>query len=162
MRKIFAVAAAACFTLGGAAYYSKSSAAPPAPLGVEFPQYEPQKVVYHVTSGASWFGKEHRQRLKVLSNHIAALPPASSDLRVVMQGDGVDLLIAARKDAFLAAEIDRLKVAGVRFLICANTMGARKLDTTRDLHGAARTDFVRAGVAEAARLQGAGYVYMKI
>jgi intracellular sulfur oxidation DsrE/DsrF family protein len=126
-----------------------------------FPEYEPQKVIYHVTSGAGWLGSEHRQRLRVLSNHIAALPKGAADLRVVLQGEGVDLLIAARKTESLAAEIDRLKTAGVRFLVCANTIGARKIDIA-NLHGADRADFVKAGVAESARLQAAGYVYLKI
>ncbi len=162
MRKVFVVTAIAGLALGGAAFHSRLSAAPPSPLGIEFPAYEPQKVIYHVMSGSDWFGKEHRHRLKILSNHVAALPPGSSDIRVVLQGDGVDLLIAARKNDGLASQIDRLKKAGVRFLVCANTMGARKLDAGRDLYSVAREDFVKAGVAEAARLQGAGYVYMKI
>jgi intracellular sulfur oxidation DsrE/DsrF family protein len=45
--------------------------------------------------------------------------------------------------------------------VCANTIGARKIDIA-NLHGADRADFVKAGVAESARLQAAGYVYLKI
>lgn len=97
----------------------------------------------------------------MLSNHVAALPRGAADLRVVLQGEGVDLLLAAQKNVTLAADIDRLKASGVRFLVCANTIIARRLDIA-NLHGAARGDFVRAGVAETARLQAAGYVYLKI
>lgn len=161
MRKALILAALVGAGLLGGSLYSKTAAAPPTPLDIVFPEYEPQKVVYHVTAGAGWLGSEHRQRLRVLSNHVAALPKGAADLRVVLQGEGVDLLIAARKNESLAAEIDRLKTSGVRFLVCANTVVMRKLDIA-NLHGADRADFVKAGVAESARLQAAGYVYLKI
>jgi len=161
MRRAFILAELVGAGLLGGSLYSKTAAAPPTPLDIIFPEYEPQKVVYHVTAGAGWLGSEHRQRLKVLSNHVAALPKGAADLRVVLQGEGVDLLIAAQKSESLGAEIGRLKASGVRFLVCANTIVARKLDVAT-LHGVARADFVRAGVAETARLQAAGYVYLKI
>ncbi len=163
MRKGILLAAAAGLALVGAALHSQSSAAPPqiAPP-IAFTDYEPQKVVYHITAGANWFGSEHRQRLNVLGNHVRALPPQSSDIRVVLQGSGIDLLVVARKDTALSAQIDELKKAGVRFLICANTVATRKIEVERDLHGVAASDFVKAGVAETARLQALGFVYMKI
>ena len=163
MRKEIILAAAAGLALGGAALHSRSSAAaPPTPLKIAFPEYEPQKVVYHITSGANWFGSEHRQRLNVLANHVRALPPNSSDIRVVLQGSGLDLLVVARKDTVLSARIDELKKAGVRFLVCVNTVTSRKIDVLRDLHGVIAGDFVKAGVAETANLQGRGFVYLKI
>ncbi len=161
MRRALVLATLVAAGLLGGSLYSKTAAAPPTPLDIVFPEYEPQRVVYHVTAGAGWLGSEHRQRLRVLGNHVAALPKGAADLRVVLQGEGVDLLIAAHKTQSLAAEIDRLKASGVRFLVCANTIGARKLEIA-NLHGAGRADFVRAGVAETARLQAAGYVYLKI
>ncbi len=161
MRRAIVLAALVAAGLLGGSLYSKTSAAPPAPLDIVFPEYGPQRVVYHVTAGAGWLGSEHRQRLKVLSNHVAALPKGAADLRVILQGEGVDLLLAAHNNESLAADINRLKASGVRFLVCANTVVARKLDVA-NLYGAARPDFVRAGVVETARLQAAGYAYLKI
>jgi uncharacterized protein len=163
MRKAIFLAAAAGLALVGAALHSQPSAAPPqAALQLAYPDYEPQKVVYHINSGANWFGSEHRQRLNVLRNHVRALPAQSSDIRVVLQGSGLDLLVVARKDIALSAQIDDLKKAGVRFLVCANTVATRKIDLERDLHGVVASDFVKAGVAETARLQSLGFVYLKI
>lgn len=163
MRRGVILAAAAGLALGGAALHSRSSsAAPPTPLKIAFPEYEPQKVVYHITAGANWFGSEHRQRLNVLGNHVRALPPHSSDIRVVLQGSGLDLLVVARKDTALSARIDELKKAGVRFLVCINTVTSRKILFERDLYAVTAGDFVKAGVAETARLQAQGFVYLKI
>lgn len=163
MRKGILLAAVVGLALGGAALHSQPSASPPqTALQLAYPDYEPQKVVYHITAGANWFGSEHRQRLNVLRNHVRSLPKQSSDIRVVLQGSGLDLLVVARKDTALSAQIDELKKAGVRFLICANTVTTRKVDVERELHGVAVSDFVKAGVAETARLQSLGFVYLKI
>lgn len=162
MYKALMLAAAVGVALAGVAL-RQGNAAPPAPdLGIVFADYEPQKVVYHIDAGANRLGSEHRHRLAVIRSHVRALPAGTSDLRVVLQADGLDLLVAARKDPSLAGQIDELKAAGVRFLICANTVTARKLDAERVLHGMDRADVIRSSVAEISRLQAQGYVYLKI
>ncbi|MDB5571072.1 MAG: hypothetical protein JWN93_2255 [Hyphomicrobiales bacterium] len=133
----------------------------PASPAISFPHYAPQKVAYHLDVNGGWFGAKHWQRLKVLDNHVQAVSPGGLDLRVVLQGDGLDLLLAARKDPALAASIDNLKKSGVRFLVCSNTLTGRKIDPELDLHGVAREDLVGAGVAELSRLQATGFVYLK-
>lgn len=130
---------------------------PPAARG----GYGDQRVVYHLAESGGLFGRRHRQRLANMENHRAATATGRLDLVVVMNGDGVDLLVAARGDADLARRIDALKAAGVRFLICRNTLIGRHLDWTRDLHGVAPDDIVDAGVAEIARLEGGGYAYLR-
>jgi len=162
MRKAFFFGALVGLGLTGTALYHYPTPTAPAPLGIVFPEYGPQKVVYHITAGAGWLGSEHLQRLRSMGNHVRALPKDGSDLRVVLQGAGLDLLIAARKTPALALEIDQLKQKGVQFVVCANTLVMRKLDVERDLYGVARADIVKGGVVEAARLQTAGYVYLKI
>jgi uncharacterized protein len=80
----------------------------------------------------------------------------------VLQGGGLDLLLKAKGDAGMAADIDRLKAAGVRFLICRNTLTQRGIDPYTQLHGVHDADIIRAGVGEAAKLAAAGFVYMKM
>lgn len=56
MRKALILAGLVATGLLGGSLYSRPAAAPPAPLDMSFPEYEPQKVVYHVTAGAGWLG----------------------------------------------------------------------------------------------------------
>ena len=89
MRRAFILAALVGAGLLGGSLYSKTAAAPPTPLDIIFPEYEPQKVVYHVTAGAGWLGSEHRQRLKVLERvdihrvQICALTIDSMDMNAL-------------------------------------------------------------------------------
>lgn len=169
MRKIviaatLVAAAAVVPIVGGAVWFAGSARMrPPSPAAaLYFPTAEPQQVVYHVMGGGGWFGREHLHRMSIISNHLEAVGEGFLDLRVVLQGDGLDLLIAARSDSKLAARIDRFKAAGVRFMICRNSLVARRLDPERDLYGVDRADIVAAGVAEVARLQKLGFAYLKI
>ena len=125
-----------------------------------FPLFEPQKVAYHVSTGGGWFGREHRHLLDVLENHVEATGPGFIDLRVVLQGDGVDILTAARDDKALSDRIDKLRAGGVRFVPCANTLIGRRIDPSL-LYGVTPEDIVSAGVAELARLQAHGYAYIR-
>ncbi len=124
------------------------------------PAYAPQRVVYHVAENGGFLGRGFKKLLQVASNHVEALETGQLDLRIVLQGDGVDLLTDARGDTALAARIDTLKAKGVRFLVCGNTLRMRKIEASR-LHGIAPGDVVRAGVAEITALQQQGYVYVK-
>lgn len=121
---------------------------------------EPQKVAYHVSTGGGWFGREHRHLLDVLENHVEATGPGFIDLRVVLQGDGVDILTAARGDTALSGRIDKLRAGGVRFIPCANTLIGRRIDPAL-LYGVKPEDLVSAGVAELARLQSQGFAYIR-
>jgi uncharacterized protein len=126
-----------------------------------FEPYDAQRVVYHVTDGKGLFERKWKNLLHVAKNHVDAVAFGELDLRIVMQGGGIDLLRAAAKDAALATEIDRLKRQGVRFVVCKNTLALKGIDPAT-LHGVSRADIVSSSVAEAAKLARDGYVYMKM
>lgn len=71
------------------------------------------------------------------------------DIRVVSLGDGVTLFQLAQDNWDLAGRIDAFKAAGVRFLVCANTLRERKIDLGT-LHGGGEDDIVPSGDAELA------------
>lgn len=129
---------------------------------IHFDAYEPQKAVYHVTTGGGWFGREHKHLLTVLNNHMNAVGAGFLDLYVVMQGDGLDLLLAAKSDPKLAEAIDRLKKNGAHFEICYNTLVQRQIDPFEDLYGVQRADIVGAGIAEVTHLVARGFVYLHL
>jgi uncharacterized protein len=72
---------------------------------------------------------------------------------------GVKLFQMARTDSALAAAIDALRSKDVRFLVCRNTLRGMGL-RPEDLYGVRPDDIVPSGVAEIARLQGLGFVYV--
>lgn len=132
------------------------------PAAMYFPLYEPQKVVYHVKTGGGWFGRSHRHLVTVAKNHLNAVGEGFLDLRIVLQGDGVDILTAAKSDGQLAGAIKALRGRGVRFLVCYNTLAMRRIDYQRDMYGVGRDDLVSAGVAEVAKLEKDGFVYLRL
>jgi intracellular sulfur oxidation DsrE/DsrF family protein len=83
------------------------------------------------------------------------------DLRVVMHGNGLDLLKVAKTDEEFKSKIDNLKLQGTSFKVCANTLKGKKLDYQKDLHDVKKSDIVPSGVAELAILQGQGFAYVK-
>lgn len=121
--------------------------------------YADQKVVYHnggsVPDATAYF----KRLLGNLRNHVEAVGKEHVDLRVISLGDGVTLFQLARDDRDLAGRIDAIMAAGVRFLVCANTLQERKIDRGT-LHGVGEDDIVPSGVAELARLQGMGFAYI--
>ena len=65
----------------------------------------------------------------------------------------------AKTDSALRSEVDALRAKGVSFLICRNTLNGMGLHA-EDLYGVRPQDVVPSGVAEIARLQGLGFVYL--
>jgi len=154
---MFAIAAVGF--VGSKTGSARAGALPP---DIHFGAYEPQKAVYHVTTGGGWFGREHTHLLTVLRNHMNAVGPGFLDVQVVMQGDGVDLMLAARKDPKLADAIDRLVADGARFVICYNTLVQRHIDPYTQMYRIKREQIVGAGVAEVTQLVSQGYIYLRI
>jgi intracellular sulfur oxidation DsrE/DsrF family protein len=134
----------------------------PAILNMSFPAYEEQKVVYHVTFSGGFRNRAYRNLLSVASNHMDAVGDAWIDIRIVLQGDGLDLLIAAKSDPDFAQKIDALKKRGARFTVCWNTVTARGLDPDKTMHGVRHADLVQSSMAEVAKLLHQGYVYLKL
>ncbi|OGI38832.1 MAG: hypothetical protein A2140_04030 [Candidatus Muproteobacteria bacterium RBG_16_62_13] len=117
-----------------------------------------QKAVYHVNGGDA---KQHLATLNNIQNHIKAVGKDNLDLRVVMHGNGLDLVKEAKTNKELSSRIDKLKLQGVAFNVCKNTLTGKKLDYKKDLYDVSEKDIVPAGVAELAILQSKGFAYIK-
>lgn len=132
-------------------------------------RYGKQKVVYHIN-----YDDPNTQAgaLRNIQNHINAVGAENLDLKVVMHGKGLSLLLAP--DAVqntklkhgnatdeIQAKISGLKDQGVEFQVCSNTLRGKKIDMEKDLYDVEEVDIVPSGVAELARLQAMGYTYIK-
>jgi intracellular sulfur oxidation DsrE/DsrF family protein len=130
--------------------------------------YSKQKVVYHI----NYYGtKQQTAALRNIQNHINAVGKENLDLKVVLHGNGVSLLLEpdglegtkmqeANATDEMQARISGLKNQGISFNICANTLNGRKVDTAY-LYDFNEGDIVPSGVAELAHLQAQGYTYIK-
>lgn len=123
------------------------------------------KVVYHIN-----YNDEHQLKAALgnVQNHISAVckdkdTPCSKlmDVRVVMHGNGVDLLKIANDNLDMQQKIINLKKQEVAFEVCNNTLKGRNINYKNDLFDVSEKDIVPSGVAEIARLQQQGYVYIK-
>jgi len=129
-----------------------------------------QKVVYHINYDDP---KLETAALRNIQNHINAVGAENLDLKVVLHGNGLALLLEPDSLAHLpkfkyananeetAATIDGLRVQGVQFQVCANTIKGRNVDVQTDLYNVEEVDIVPSGVAQLAILQGMGYAYIK-
>ncbi len=124
-------------------------------------RYGKQKVVYHVNEGGGEGNTAYIKALKNIQNHINAVGKDDIEVKVVMHGDGLDLLRNAVTDLKLQGEVVNLKNQNVAFAVCANTLKGRKIDPDKDLFEVTGDDIVPSGVAELSYLQGKGYTYIK-
>ena len=120
--------------------------------------YGKQKVVYHINTDDP---KVLKAAMNNVQNHINAVGRENIDLRVVMHGPGVDLLSLAKKDEGVKGNVDKLKMQGIAFNVCANTLKGRKINYKADLYDVSEKDIVTSGVAEIAHLQKIGFTYVK-
>lgn len=158
MRKILALIATALFAFGLVGQ------------GIAANGYAKQKVVYHVNYDNP---KKQAGALRNIQNHINAVGAENLDLKVVLHGNGLAMLVNpdslpnlpkfkhANANEQMAAKIDGLKSQGVRFQVCANTVKGRNVNVENDLYDVDPGDIVPSGVAELAKLQGEGYTYIK-
>lgn len=133
-------------------------------------RYGKQKVVYHINYDNP---KMQAGALRNIQNHINAVGAENLDLKVVLHGNGLALLLEpdslaklnkfkhANADDTMTAKIDSLKNQGIEFNVCENTVKGRKVDVDSDLYNVEKKDIVPSGVAEVARLQQMGYSYVK-
>ncbi len=133
-------------------------------------RYGKQKVVYHINYDNP---KKQAGALRNIQNHINAVGAENLDIKVVLHGNGLALLLDpesldklkkfkhANANEKMIAKIDSLKDQGVDFNVCANTVRGRKVDLESDLYNVEKSDIVPSGVAELARLQLMGYAYIK-
>ena len=120
--------------------------------------YGKQKVVYHVNYDDP---KKQKGALRNIQNHINAVGAENMDLRVVMHGNGLTLLMRANEDPNFESGVASLKSQGIGFKVCANTLKGRKISYEDDLYDVDQEDIVPSGVAEIAHLQAEGYSYVK-
>ncbi len=132
--------------------------------------YGKQKVVYHINYDSP---KAQTGALRNIQNHINAVGVENLDLKVVLHGNGLALLLEpsslenvsnfkhANATEEMTAKVAALKNQGVDFNVCANTVRGRKVNFTTDLYDVSDSDIVPSGVAEVARLQSLGYSYIK-
>jgi intracellular sulfur oxidation DsrE/DsrF family protein len=128
-----------------------------------------QKVAYHVNYDDP---KHQAAALRNVQNHINAVGADKLDLKVVLHGDGLALLLypdakdhtkmkMANADDEMQARVAGLKQQGVQFQICANTLKGRKINADDDLYDVSQADIVPSGVAQLGILQAQGYAYIK-
>jgi uncharacterized protein len=127
-----------------------------------------QKAVYHINGGDA---KQQAAALGNVQNHIAAVGADKMDVKVVLHGDGLSLLLypdtlaetkmkTANATEEMQARIAGLKVQGVQFQVCNNTVKGRNIPLD-GLYDVSDADIVQSGVAQLAILQGQGYAYIK-
>jgi len=130
---------------------------------------EKQKVVYHINYDDP---KHQAAALRNIQNHINAVGADKLDLKVVMHGNGLALLLypdakdttsmkLANADDKMQAKVAGLKDQGIEFQVCANTLKGKKIDADNDLYDVSQADIVPSGVAQLAILQAQGYAYIK-
>lgn len=120
--------------------------------------YQFQKVVYQNSGGLP---DDRAYFLRVLRNigaHVTATE-GNVEIKLVSFSGGVKVFQQAKTDPELAKAIDAVREKKVRLLLCRNTMRAMNL-TVEDVYGVTEADIVPSGVAELARLQGMGFVYI--
>ena len=127
-----------------------------------------QRVVYHIDAGDP---DRQRAALRNVLNHLNDVGDDRLDIRVVVQGSGVTMLVLPdgadgqqvpgnATDA-VQVRIEDLKIRGVSFAVCGNSLKRREIRSTDRLLDVAADDIVDSGLAELVRLQGNGYTYIK-
>ena len=124
-------------------------------------RYGQQKVVYHINYDGGDADKAYRGALRNIQNHINAVGAENIDVKVVLHGNGLGLLMHAKTNEQLEGAVASLKSQNVGFQVCNNTLKGRKIDYNKDLFDVYEEDIVPSGVAELSRLQQMGYTYIK-
>jgi intracellular sulfur oxidation DsrE/DsrF family protein len=130
-------------------------------LAEETERYAKQKVVYHINEAGGTDSKGYKGAMGNIRNHINAVGAENMEIQIVMHGDGVGLLMAAKDDSTLQTIIGSLKSQKVGFQVCNNTLQGRNISYNDDLYDVWDDDIVPSGVAELSRLQQMGYTYIK-
>lgn len=123
--------------------------------------YGKQKVVYHVNYDGGEDDKAYRGAMRNVQNHIDAVGADNIEVRVVLHGNGLGLLMSARENENLQSQVLGLKSQNVDIHVCNNTLEGREISYEDDLFDVFEEDIVPSGVAELSRLQQMGYTYIK-
>ena len=124
-------------------------------------RYGKQKVVYHINYNGGEDDKAYRAAMRNIQNHINAVGKDNIEIKVVLHGNGVNLLKDAVNNQKVQQDVLSLRSQQVKFQVCNNTLKGRKLSYENDLFEVFKDDIVPSGVAELSRLQQMGYTYIK-
>ena len=124
-------------------------------------RYGKQKVVYHINYDGGSEDKKYRGAMRNIQNHINAVGAENMDIKVVLHGNGLGVLMSAKTDDQLQTAVSSLKGQNVSFAVCNNTLKGRKISYADDLYDVWEEDIVPSGVAELSHLQQQGYTYIK-
>lgn len=138
-------------------------------FGLANASQDKQKVVYHINYDNP---KQQAGALNNIQNHINAVGKENLEIRVVLHGNGLSLLLDpdslskvkmkyANANDNMQSKISSLKDQGINFNVCANTLKGRNISFEDDLYDVTKADIVPSGVAELAILQGKGFAYIK-
>ncbi len=120
--------------------------------------YAPQKVVYHINSNNL---KTIGGALRNIQNHINAVGEDKLDIIVVVHGGGHVMFRKGKTNDQIISKIKSLQKQGVKFGQCAVTLQRKHLSLNKDMVIITEENLVPSGVAEIAKLQQEGYVYIK-
>ena len=124
-------------------------------------RYGKQKVVYHINYNGGEDDKAYKGALRNIQNHINAVGAENMEIKVVLHGNGLDLLAHAKTNEGLQGQVLSLKGQNVAINVCNNTLQGRKISYQDDLFDVFAEDIVPSGVAELSHLQMQGYTYIK-
>ena len=77
-----------------------------------------------------------------------------------MHGKAVKFMMDAVQDEGKQMQLDSLRMSGVQFLICGNTLNGYNI-TLNDLYEVEPQDMVQAGLPAIVDLQQKGYIYVR-
>lgn len=123
-------------------------------------RYGKQKAVYDINYAGGENDKAYFLALRNVKNHINAVGKDNIELKIVLSGDGLNMLKAATTNLELQGMISNLKTQKAAFLVCNNTLVGRKIDSDT-LFEVFKDDIVPSGNAEIGHLQSNGYSYHK-
>ena len=150
MRNLFAIMALLVMALSASGAHAQDTE-----------RYGKQKVVYHINYDGGENARAYRGAMNNIQNHINAVGVENLDVKVVLHGNGLGLLMSAKEDDRLQTQVASLKGQNVSFQVCNNTLNSREISYEDDLYDVWEEDIVPSGVAELSRLQMDGYTYIK-
>lgn len=128
------------------------------------------KVVFHVNSDDP---DKQQSVLRNLDNHIAAVGAENLDIKVMLQGGGVTMLLLpdalpqvhhirhANADPAMCRHVDALRAQGVVFLVSGRTLSEHGIQADRDLYRVDPAEVVANALSHLSELQRRGYAYIK-
>ncbi len=115
--------------------------------------------VYHISTP-----ERQRQHIALLNieNHLADLREhqVEASIRLLLEGDGVTLLVRAAQEPLLQQKIHRLRSRGVQILVGKGSLLQRGLEVERDLMAIGSGDLIENGILTLVKLQQQGYAYI--